>query len=265
MLIYSKQADNLKTKKNLGVRIIEIKPLGDTAIVIFFGEKISEKIHREIRQFIVGLNNTRVKGIIEWVPSYTSLAIYYRPEEISYHTLLDKVKDIYTTSKHNEPYQPIVYEIPVYYGGETGPDLASIAQYCEISQKEVIALHSNKEYLIYMLGFIPGFPYLGGLPSMLSVPRLEHPRRSVPAGSVGIGGNQTGIYPSEVPSGWRILGITPLKLFAIENSPPALVAPGNYIKFIPINFEEYKTIKQWVDRKEYKVKTYIRGEQHENH
>lgn len=230
-----------------------------------FGESISEKIHKEIQRFIVGLNKMKVVGIIEWVPSYTSIAIYYRPEVISYSTLVEVVTAIYANSRKSDPYQPIVYEIPVYYGGETGPDLSYISQYHSISEKEVIELHCNKEYLIYMLGFIPGFPYLGGLPSKLSVPRLEHPRRNVPAGSVGIGGSQTGIYPSEVPSGWRILGITPLTLFDIKNSPPVLFTAGNYIKFVPIDHAEYQAIKQLVERKEYIVKTYKRGEKLENH
>lgn len=248
-----------------GVRNIEIKPLGDSAVLISFGEKISERIHKEIQLFIMGLNHKRVKGIIEWVPSYAAIAIYYRPEEISYTALVEEATTIYANSRKSEHYQPLVYEIPVYYGGQTGPDLSYIAEYHGISEKEVIELHSHKEYLIYMLGFIPGFPYLGGLPSKLSVPRLEHPRRSVLPGSVGIGGNQTGIYPSEVPSGWRILGITPVTLFAIEHSPPALFTAGDYIKFIPVDIDEYHAIKKLVDSKAYKVKTYIRGEKLENH
>ncbi|MEO2073938.1 MAG: 5-oxoprolinase subunit PxpB [Bacillus sp. (in: firmicutes)] len=241
------------------MRIIEFKPLGDAALVINFGEKINETIYWNIQQFVVGLNNKKVKGIIEWVPAYTSIAIYYRPEEISYRSLVEEATVIYAASSKSKPYQPIVYEIPVFYGGETGPDLSYIAGYHNMSEREVIELHSNIEYLIYMLGFIPGFPYLGGLPSKLTVPRLEHPRRSVPPGSVGIGGNQTGIYPSEVPSGWRILGITPIKLFDIENSPPSLFAAGNYIKFIPVDLEEYQAIKQLIESKEYRIKTYIRG------
>lgn len=245
--------------------MIEIKPLGDLAIRVSFGNEISEKIHWNIQQFLFQMTAAKVNGIVEWVPTYNAVAIYYRPEIISFTRLAEKVEAIYKKTSKGTPPQPIVYRIPVYYGGKTGPDLSYIANYHSISDKEVIALHSQKEYLIYMMGFFPGFPYLGGLSQKLAVPRLEHPRPRVPAGSVGIGGSQTGIYPAEVPSGWRILGITPVKLFDITASSPFLLAAGNYLKFYPIDENEYARIKGLVAEKKFKVETYNRGEVNGNH
>ncbi|GHH97699.1 5-oxoprolinase subunit PxpB [Neobacillus kokaensis] len=239
--------------------MIEIKPLGDKAIKVSFGKEISEMIHQKIKQFITQLEAANIIGIIELVPAYNSVAIYYQPEFISFNVLVNRIKKIYKTFGIEAPVQSIVYEIPVYYGGATGPDLSYIADYHKMSKEDVIELHSSQEYLIYMLGFVPGFPYLGGLPKKLAVPRLEHPRPSVAAGSVGIGGNQTGIYPSVVPSGWRILGVTPVTLFDIKKTPPSLFSTGNYIKFDPIDGDEFTRIKQLVNERKYTVKTYRKG------
>jgi inhibitor of KinA len=233
-----------------------IQPLGDLALRISFGEQICESIHKEIQQFILRLQEMNINGIVEWVPTYTAVTIFYKPEVISYSSLVTVLEKIEKTTSNVHSLEPLVYEIPVYYGGETGPDLSYIANYHYLAEDEVIALHSNKEYLIYMMGFVPGFPYLGGLSEKLAVPRLEHPRLSVPAGSVGIGGSQTGIYPSQVPSGWRIIGITPVNLFDISHSPPSLLSAGNYLKFVPIDFSEYSRIKK-LDN--YKITVYQKG------
>lgn len=147
------------------------------------------------------------------------------------------------------------YMKSLFIMGGNRPDLSFVARMHELSEEEVIQLHSSKEYLIHMMGFVPGFPYLGGLPEKLAVPRLEHPRPRIPSGSVGIGGNQTGIYPAEVPSGWRIIGITPVKLFDVERRPPFLFESGNYIKFYPIDFHEYKRIQKLVADQTYELYT----------
>ena len=239
--------------------MIEIKSLGDLAIQVSFGNQINEEIQREIQRFIAGLKTAKIKGITEWVPAYCTVVIYYQPEVISYHELEKTFKRISSTSsKKIESEKGMVYEIPVYYGGDSGPDLPFVASYHQLSEEEVIRLHTSKEYLIYMMGFVPGFPYLGGLPPSLAVPRLEHPRPSVKAGAVGIGGNQTGIYPAEVPSGWRIIGITPISLFDVNRPSPFLFSAGNYIKFHSIDLQEYKRIQQLIANKTYKLTTYKR-------
>lgn len=244
--------------------MIEIKSLGDLAIQVSFGNQINEEIQREIQRFIAGLKKAKIKGIIEWVPAYCTVVIYYQPEVISYHVLEKILKSNYSSADKVEREKGIVYEIPVYYGGETGPDLPFVASYHQLSEEEVISLHTSKEYLIYMMGFVPGFPYLGGLPPNLAVPRLEHPRPSVKAGAVGIGGNQTGIYPAEVPSGWRIIGITPVTLFDVNRPSPFLFSAGNYIKFHSIDLQEYERIQQLIANKTYELKTYKREKKYDS-
>ncbi|MBM7651886.1 5-oxoprolinase subunit PxpB [Neobacillus cucumis] len=236
--------------------MIEIKFLGDSAIQVSFGNEISEQTHFKIQTFMTRLKKEDIKGIIELVPAYCTIAIYYQPTVIRYEELVMIIEKIYACAlMEKEATHPKVYEIPVYYGGETGPDLSFVARTHDLSEEEVIQLHSSKEYLIHMMGFVPGFPYLGGLPEKLAVPRLEHPRPRIPSGSVGIGGNQTGIYPAEVPSGWRIIGITPVKLFDVERRPPFLFEAGNYIKFYPIDFHEYKRIQTLEADQTYELNT----------
>ncbi|MBS8266740.1 allophanate hydrolase subunit 1 [Mesobacillus boroniphilus] len=229
-----------------------ISPLGDLAVVLSFGNEINEETNWRIQRFVSKLEKEKVRGIVEWVPAYTSLTIYYQPEVIAYDSLKAELEKVSLSPGKSKPERPLVYEIPVCYGGEWGQDLAYVADYHGLDEQEVINLHANREYLIYMIGFMPGFPYLGGLPEKLAVPRLEKPRQNVMPGAVGIGGNQTGIYPADVPSGWRVIGTTPVTLFSLEKEEPFLFSPGHYIKFVPISKEQFLTIKQMGDA--YQVK-----------
>lgn len=221
-----------------------ISPLGDLAVVISFGNEINEKTNRQIQLFVGKLEKEKIRGLVEWVPAYTTLTIYYQPEVITYDSLKAQLERVAMSPGQSQSNRPFVYEIPVCYGGEWGQDLAYVAEYHGLEEQEVINLHSNREYLIYMMGFMPGFPYLGGLPEKLAVPRLETPRKNVLPGAVGIGGNQTGIYPSDAPSGWRIIGTTPITLFSSEKEEPFLFSSGQYIKFVPISEEQFLSIKQ---------------------
>lgn len=144
-----------------------------------------------------------------------------------------------------------VYEIPVCYGGEYGPDIENIAEHAGLSVEEVIKIHSSRDYLIYMLGFLPGFCYLGGLDERIHTPRLANPRIKINAGSVGIGGSQTGIYPLDSPGGWQLMGMTPVKTYDPDREIPILVEAGDYIRFVPIDEDEYKRIRELVERGEY--------------
>ncbi|MFJ5761388.1 5-oxoprolinase subunit PxpB [Neobacillus sp. NPDC093182] len=239
---------------------VEIVPLGDSAIRVSFGNEIDESTHHQITHFLHNFRRQKIDGVIESVPTYTSIAIFYDPTKIRYSLLEKMVYSVMISAKESKPQSPIVYRIPVYYGGETGPDLRFVAEHNHISEEEVIDLHSNKEYLVHMIGFVPGFPYLGGLNKKISAPRLEIPRAKIAAGSVGIGGDQTGIYPAEVPSGWRIMGITPLTLFDIEDDKPSLLSAGNYVSFFPVEYEEFLVIKELAVSKKYEVLTYKKGE-----
>ena len=205
---------------------------------------------------MINLEKERIQGVIEWVPAYNSITIYYEPDGISYTNLTKKLREVYYSSDQMTKVKPFVYEIPACYGGEWGPDLAFVAQYHGLSEREVIEIHANKEYLIHMIGFMPGFPYLGGLAERIAVPRLEKPRQGVMPGSIGIGGNQTGIYPADVPSGWRIIGVTPITMFDLAKEEPSLLSAGNYIKFVPVEQDEFLTIKKLGDS--YQVKTYVK-------
>ncbi|MEH7441171.1 5-oxoprolinase subunit PxpB [Bacillus sp. JJ1122] len=235
----------------------EIIPLGDLAVRISFGDSIKEETNARIRQFILKLEKEKVPGVIEWVPAYTSVTVYYEPERITYANVKRKLEEVYLSPAESQLPAPIVYEIPACYGGEMGSDLAFVAKYHGLREQDVINLHANREYLIYMMGFMPGFPYLGGMPEKLAVPRLEQPRFSVFPGSIGIGGSQTGIYPSDAPSGWRIIGATPIRLYDPKKPEPFLLSAGNYIKFVPINQEEFFTIKEMGSS--YPLKTYTKG------
>ncbi|PAE42422.1 5-oxoprolinase subunit PxpB [Bacillus sp. 7884-1] len=239
---------------------VEIVPLGDSAITITFGNKIDERIHHQIHQFLHVFRGNKVVGVLECIPAYTSISIFYNPSIISYNLLKKKVYSAYEAALETTKIESIVYRIPVYYGGETGPDLNFIAEYNKISEQEVINHHANKEYLIHMIGFVAGFPYLGGLSDKITAPRLEKPRSKIAAGSVGIGGSQTGIYPAEVPSGWRIIGITPLRLFDIENENPSLLSTGNYVTFLPVDYEEFLYLKERAAARKYEILTYKKGE-----
>lgn len=148
-----------------------------------------------------------------------------------------------------------VMELPVYYGGDVGPDLSFVAKYNDLKEEEVIRIHTENSYLIYMMGFSPGFPYLGGMSEKIATPRLKEPRFKTPAGSVGIAGSQTGVYSMETPGGWQIIGRTPVKLYDPSRETPILLKAGNYIRFVPITKEEFHEIEQQVKDGSYETKT----------
>ena len=205
---------------------------GDSAVSAVFGDRISEEINQKIRAFQLLLTARHIPGLIETVPTYCTLMIHYDPCLLSYEELL---------------------EIPVLYGGEMGPDLAHVAEHAGLSEAEVIKLHSEPEYLIYMLGFTPGFTYLGGLNPKLETPRLETPRVLIPAGSVGIAGKQTGIYPIASPGGWQLIGRTPVRMYDPDREVPMLPRAGQYIHFSPITEEEYRKIEAEIEAGTYRL------------
>lgn len=219
----------------------EIKYLnaGDKALVIEFSDKISYEVNSKVRSMMIAINQRKLEYIVEIIPTYRSLMVNYNPLKIEYDELINSLKDIEQNLGNIEIPLPKVIEIPTLYGGEYGPDIENVAKHNNLSIDEVIKIHSSKEYLIYMLGFTPGFPYLGGMDKRLETPRLQVPRTKIPAGSVGIASKQTGIYPIDSPGGWQLIGRTPLKLFDINKGNPFLLSAGSYIKFTPITKEEF--------------------------
>lgn len=212
---------------------------GESCLVVELGDAIELALNRRVRALGLALEQARVKGVLEAVPTYRSLAIYYDPLTIDRDALKQQVGSLYGSLGDQGEHAPRVVEIPTVYGGEYGPDLGFVARHSGLSPDEVVRLHSEPLYHVYMLGFIAGFPYLGDLAERLAVPRLSTPRLKVPAGSVGIGGRQTGIYPIESPGGWRIIGRTPLRLFDPSSEAPTPILPGDKVRFVRIEPHEY--------------------------
>lgn len=215
---------------------------GDTSLTVEFGNEISESINSCIRAFGIALSDSGIPGIIETVPTYRSITVHYDPEQIRYEALVAQLKGLLDKLDQIEIPPSQVLEIPVLYGGEMGPDLDFVAQNAGMTPEEVIKLHTSTEYLIYMLGFTPGFTYLGGMDERIATPRLKTPRVKIPAGSVGIAGSQTGVYPIDSPGGWQLIGQTPVHMYDADRAEPILPKAGQYIKFYAIDQAEYDRI-----------------------
>ncbi|WP_100405444.1 5-oxoprolinase subunit PxpB [Bacillus solitudinis] len=222
---------------------MRFQPLGDQAIRVQFGQDVEFRTHQDIRQFCLTLERRQVPAIIEWVPSYTAVTIYYDLSLCTYEEMKEKLQKIMKKVEGEELPPPRIVEVPTCYGDDLGPDLETVAHHNGLKPDEVIALHSEGEYIVYMLGFSPGFPYLGGLHPRLATPRLASPRAVTPAGSVGIAGEQTGIYSIETPGGWQIIGRTPLSLYDPYRKDPTLFQMGDIVKFVPISKRVYEEIK----------------------
>ena len=222
---------------------MRILTVGDCAVSVEFGQEISLEINHKVMALKMVLEREPIRGIVELIPTYCSLLIQYDPMELRYGQLRDKLEALVTQLDEVEMPPKQVVEIPVAYGGEYGPDLGEVARTHNISEDEVIKLHSEPEYPIYMLGFVAGFPYLGGMNKAIATPRKKSPRLKIEAGSVGIAGEQTGIYSVESPGGWQIIGRTPLKLYDVNRNEPVLLKAGQYIKFKPITKEEFRAME----------------------
>lgn len=232
---------------------------GDCAVCVEFGNEISPEINEKIRAFKIAVEKEGIEGIVETVPTYRSLLVVYKPEVIRFKELTKKFDAILNSMSGIQIPPPTVIEIPVLYGGEMGPDLETVASHNGKTPEEVIRIHTSEEYLIYMLGFIAGFPYLGGMSKEIATPRLKSPRVKIEGGSVGIAGEQTGIYPVASPGGWQLIGRTPLKLYDADREKPVLLEAGQYIKFRSVTEEEYRTIEKQVEDGTYAYVTYDKG------
>lgn len=230
---------------------IRILTAGDSSLLVEFGKEISPTINRKIAATVQLMKEQHIEGVVDMIPAFCSLLINYDPRVISYEEIKERVQALLKVDAKTGEGTKKIFEIPVCYGGEYGPDIANIAANAGLTEEEVIKIHSSRDYLIYMLGFLPGFCYLGGLDERIHTPRLANPRIKINAGSVGIGGSQTGIYPLDSPGGWQLMGMTPVKTYDPEREVPILVEAGDYIRFVPIDEQEYKRIKELVERGEY--------------
>lgn len=232
---------------------VTIVPHGDAAMLIEWEAKIDPKINQKITGLVSLFKNQKIEGVIDFIPAFSTLLINYDPRIISYQRLKAITEDLLTVEVGGGKMKKRIFEIPVCYGGQYGPDIDFISRNAGLSEQALIDIHSGTDYLIYMLGFLPGFSYLGGLDESIHTPRLDNPRMIIPAGSVGIGGSQTGIYPLESPGGWQLLGRTPVKTYDPDRKNPILFDAGDYIRFVPIDADTYQQIEAAVAEGTYQV------------
>jgi inhibitor of KinA len=220
-----------------------LSPLGDSAVVVALGPGLDEAALWRVRALAEEIERNRPEGVTDVVPAFGSVTVFYDAAHCGGYTKL--CAEIEARAGRSETavvsQRAKVLEIPVCYGGDWGVDLGEVAMRTGVSVEQVVALHTGVEYLVHAIGFAPGFAYLGGLPVALHTPRRATPRTTVPAGTVGIGGAQTGVYPLATPGGWNLIGRTPLKLFEAGRAEPALLKAGDKVKFRAISAEEFAT------------------------
>jgi inhibitor of KinA len=240
---------------------MEIIPLGDSALIVRVREQFEdapEETLDEVLRVFQLLQRAAIPGVIELAPAYISIAVFFDPKAVLksngetnrvFDELATRIRSAITPVPRRNRRRaaaglPRLVEIPVCYDSEFGFDLDRVAEHTKLSEREIVDLHSTGEYRVACIGFVPGFTFLAGLPKNLATPRRDVPRKEIPAGSVGIGGAQTGIYPLRSPGGWNLIGRTPLKLFDPSKNPPTLLQPGDRVRFRAITREEFETLKQ---------------------
>jgi inhibitor of KinA len=235
---------------------MEIVPLGDSALIVRVREQFEdapEETQDEVIRAFQRLRSAAIPGVIDLAPSYTSVAVFFDPSGVArasgtsseiFDWLATRIRAAATGGPRRRRLPSRTVEIPVCYDAEFAPDLEDVARHAQISTEQVIELHSAAEYRVACVGFVPGFPFLAGLPKQIVTPRRSTPRKEITPGSVGIGGAQTGVYPLRSPGGWNLIGRTPLKLFDPAKDPPTLLRAGDRVRFRPITPQEFESLKQ---------------------
>jgi len=216
----------------------------DESLLVYFGEQISLRNHEQVRRLLRLLGMEPIAGVRNLHPAYCSVLVKFDPLKLRHEELQEALQK-YLKRLENVNLPPTrTMEIPVCYGGEYGPDLEEVARIHGIAPERVVELHSSRIYVVYFLGFTPGFAYLGELAEELVTPRLEKPRRAVPVGSVGIAGNQTGVYPFATPGGWRLLGRTPVAMFRADREGFSLLTIGDRVRFVPTEHARFAKLAE---------------------
>lgn len=237
---------------------METRLINEQSLMIYFENEISENTYEKVNKTVQYIQNQKHKDIIDIVPSYRSILITFDNMSIDGTKLIENLElsQISDTNLNNQNQRKII-TVPVVYGGEFGPDLDEVASYNNLTNEEVIDIHTQQAYLIYMLGFMPGFPYLGGLDKRIHTPRRSEPRVKIDAGSVGIANNQTGLYPLDSPGGWQIIGRTPLKVFDLNRDPMTIYEAGDYIQFKAITQSEYDQIVSDINDEHFEIDKWV--------
>ena len=230
-------------ERSSGLEMVRLLASGDTALVVEFGDVIDPAINARVIQLAERIDRAAISGVVELVPTFRSLMVHYDPELLLFAELSAAVEALLPglTAVLQAKRQ---WQLPVCYGGDLGPDLAAVAEATELSAEAVIGLHAAARYQVYMVGFLPGYPYMGDLTEKLALPRRENPRLKVPMGSVCIAQRMTGIYPLESPGGWHLLGRTPVRMFDTRRAEPVLLAPGDAVHFVPIDQHEFDRLER---------------------
>jgi KipI family sensor histidine kinase inhibitor len=226
------------------VDTFRLVPLGDSAITVEFGDEIDPNINARVVAFAHRIVEQGWSGILDVVPTYRSVTVHFDPFRWDPADVTDRLTTLPWHETVGAAPDGRLHDIPVLYGGEWGPDLEDVAAFAGLSTADVIALHASVRYRVYMLGFSPGFPYLGLVPEPLAMPRLSTPRPKVPAGSVGLADRQTGIYPTATPGGWRVIGRTPLSLYRKTDLNPFPLKAGDLVRFAPIDRDEFDRLSR---------------------
>jgi len=211
---------------------VKLLPLGDSSVLIQLGEEIDLTINQDVHALAELINISSIQRMVEIVPAYSTLLVHYDPLVLSFAQMKNHLSALISQVQKTKPGKPRQVEVPIRYGGEFGPDLDFVASHCGLPVEDVVRIHSEKTYTVFMMGFTPGFPYMGKLDDGIVTPRMETPRTRVPAGTVAIAGSQTGIYPIDSPGGWRLIGRTSLRLFDRESESPFLLSPGDQVRFV---------------------------------
>ena len=229
-------------------------PAGDMALVAELGDAISPAINRRVRSLTDALEQGSIPGVFDFLPTYRSVLVYYDPLITSSTEVESGIKRLLENAVAADTGARHIVHIPTLYGGDMGPDIAFVAEHSGLDEQEVVRIHSGADYLVYMMGFSPGFAYLGGLDERLATPRLQSPRTEIPPGAVGIAEAQTGVYPVASPGGWQLIGRTPVRLFDPTRERPVLLSAGDYVRFAPIDSQQaYDEILRQVRSGDYLV------------
>jgi inhibitor of KinA len=223
---------------------VEFQPASDQSLLIYFGQQITPDAHQRVRKLLRLLEREPIAGVRNLNPAYCSILVSFDALQLKHAQLVEILRGYIRRLAAMRIPKGRELKIPTCYGGEFGPDLNDVASLRGLTPAQVIELHASVTYVVYFLGFVPGFAYLGELPEALATPRLDSPRRSTPPGSVGIAGNQTGVYPFATPGGWRLIGRTPIAMFRPNRKAMSFLAIGDRVRFTPISSARFAALER---------------------